>query len=162
MRARGTRGMSYIELLVALTIVSIVLVVSGALLVRLSRQAEEQSRRPVAVGGKTDLALEQLERDVRQAAAIASGENESGVRVLILDMSDGERVVWLAPGSSLVRARTPLGGETFTRDVAADVSLVEWTRRSPHVMDLRLRRKDENLRQRTVLLRNVDRVPSGT
>ena len=162
MRTIAARGMSYVEMLVALTIVSIVLIASGVLLVRLSRQAEEQSKRAVAVGGQSDRALDQLERDVRQAVVIASTVDASGRSALVLDMADGERVAWLLVGKSLQRQRTPLAAETFTREVASEVGLVEWTRRSTHLMDLRLRRSGEPLRQRTVLLRNVDRVPSAT
>ena len=150
--------MSFIEMLVALAIVAIVLLVAGELLVRLSRQVERQALRSPSVGGGADHALDQLEHDVREAALMQAVEAPGGVRGLVLDMTDGERITWILQKSSLLRRREPLGGKPAEREMVGAVSLMAWSRRSDHLMDLRLRREGETLRQRTVLLRNVDRV----
>ena len=154
---RRQGGMSYIEMLVALSIVTLVLIIAGAMLVQMSRQAETQGLRRQAVGGVTDLALDQLERDLREALHVTDASEEGGARELVIDAPDGERIRWKTDGASLSRRREMRDGKVFERVVASDLSLIDWRARSTHLFDVLLRRKDETLRQRTVLMRNLDR-----
>jgi type II secretory pathway pseudopilin PulG len=150
--------MSYVEMLVAITIVTIVLLVAGAMLVQLSRQAEQQASRAPVVGGMTDLALDQLEKDLREATSVdlAGG---AAVTTLSIDTVSGDKIKWTAEGSDVSRARVPAKGPATNRVVARDVAVSDWQRRSTHLFDIEMRRKNESVRQRTVLLRNVDREP---
>jgi hypothetical protein len=149
--------MSYIEMLVALSIVTLVLIVAGAMLVQMSRQAESQGLRQQAVGGVTDLALDRIEQDLREALHVRDGVDEGGARELVIDAPGGDRIRWKIDGGNLTRRREISLDATFDRVVATEVSLAEWRPRSTHLFDVLLRRTGETLRQRTVLLRNLDR-----
>lgn len=157
MRRARAAGMSYVEMLVALCILTLVLIVAGAMLVQMSRQAETHGLRQQALGGATDLALDRIEQDLREALHVGDGAEEGGPRVLVIEAPAGERIRWTIDGGNLMRRRESIDGEIFERVVATDVSLVDWRPRSTHLFDVLLRRTDETLRQRTILLRNLGR-----
>jgi len=156
---RGTRGVSLPEALVAALLVSIVLVAAGAMLsqigaARTARRKVAERRRPHGRRARPARA---------RAAGGREGDGRGGGREIELDLASGSHVIWRQDGPRLLRATlAPDVGhgrpaDPVERVVLDGLLLVDLRRRSQHLVEVALRRRDEPLRRRTVLLRNVAR-----
>ena len=153
----AARGFSIAEALVATLIVTIVLVAAGTVFSAIGKRADRESGRSPGVGGATDAALERLERDLVLAEGLPrrSGRLRADGRTLLLKMRDGSIVTWRQEGSLLLRGTEDERRRLIDKTIADRVLLLDLSPRGERLFDVALRRRQEPLRRRTVLLRNV-------
>lgn len=154
---RRARGFSLAEAVVASLLVAVVLLASAAVFTAIGRRTDSESARLPSVGGMTDVALDRLERDLVDAERLPAtfGPFERGRRVLILEMPSGGTVVWHQEGARLFRSATDDDHVLRDRAIVDRMLLVEFAERTERMLDVRLRRRQEPPRLRTVLLRNA-------
>ena len=94
MMRRNARGFSAVEALVATLLITIVLIAVGSAFSMIGRRADRENGRAPGIGGRTDVALERLERDLVLAARVTrSGSALEGATVVV-DLASGQRVKW--------------------------------------------------------------------
>ena len=154
---RGARGLSLAEVLVALLITTIVLLGAGAFFTAVGRQASREGGRSPGVGGPTDAALGRLERDLTMATSLPrhEGRVHADGQTLLLTLPDGTLVQWRQDGDRLVRAVMDDRRRFDEKRVLDRVLFVDLRTRSARLFEVGLRRKEEPVRRRTVLLRNL-------
>lgn len=160
---RSARGYSVAEMLVALLLVSVVLACAGIVFTAIGRRADREAGRSPGVGGMTDAVMERLERDLQLATELPSheGRHRAGPQSLLLRMPDESLVVWRQEGSRLLRGAEDERGRLRERPVLDALLVVNFSERTASLFDVVVRRRDEPLRRRTVLLRNVEPDDEG-
>ncbi len=163
MRLRDARGVSMVEALVAMLILTIVFIAVGSVFSSLGRRADREGSRAPGIGGPTEAAVERLERDLLMAERVKRGGSARDGAFLVIELASGSRVEWALLDERLLRSESDPGAdpevEPRARLVLDRVCLLELRSRGHGLVDLALRRGDEPLRARTVLLRNAD--PGG-
>jgi type II secretory pathway component PulJ len=159
---RPSHGFSLAEALVALVLTSIVLVAAGAFFAALGRHADREAGRSPGVGGPTDAAIARLERDLTLAESLPrrAGRRHADSRTLLLELQDGSVVAWTQDGSRLMRGVQDDRHRFDDKLVLDRLRFVDLRPRSERLFEIGLSRRDEPVRRRTVLLRNLDTGPS--
>lgn len=154
---RPARGFSIAETLVAMLLVSFVLVACGAIFTAIGKRTDAESGRSAGIGGMTDFALERMERDLVLATDLPDrfGRLRADGRTLLMTMPDESVVTWRQEGSKLLRGTTDDRRRLLERPVVDAMLLLDLSRRNEGLFEVALRRRQEPLRRRTILMRNV-------
>jgi hypothetical protein len=148
--------MSLAEMLVVVAITGMLVLGTATVLISLTRHAGIQAGRPPRVGGRTDVALEAIERDLQLARAIPADAGGLPAGFLLVERADGELVTWRQQGQHLLRGTVDEEHELHERTVADALLLFDAQRAGPRLVDVTLRRREEPVRRRSVLLRNLE------
>ena len=158
--------MSLVELMVAVALSGIVLVGGAGLLIRLLQQASTEVGREPAAGAPVDVAVQLVERDLRQARRLPRSDGRwlAGPTTLLLLLPDQQRVVYHRDGGRLLRL-TAMGeaAEYRQRLLLDHVLTAEYSRRDADAgtFDIWLRQEGGAVRHRVVLARNLGRDVVG-
>lgn len=162
--AADGRGMSLIELLVAVALSTVVLLGATFLLIALAKACDREMGRPPAAGGAVDLALTQVERDLRVATRVVPrhGEWSSRRGTLLLELPDGALAGYHSDGERFLRLVGRVDEPDLrVRTLLEDVAVADIDRQGGSSFDVWLRVRSGELRHRIVLARNLERPGSG-
>lgn len=159
-RSRHERGLSLLEVVIASAMSFIVLLAGGGLYLMLLRHCAHEVSREPAVGGRVDVALRQVERDVERARAFPRHHLDfhADRETLLLRLPQDQVVIYRRDGNRLMRrvCEDPLD-EGRERVLVEDVSVSEFRRLGTKMMEALLRKEEGDLRRVVVIARNLDR-----
>ena len=149
--------MSLLEMLVAITLATVVMVGALALIIDLQRSAQASVKSGASVGSAVDVAIEHVVHDVRAAADLLHhvDAHEASSTTLVLLMPSGEKVVYTLEREHLVRYNRLADREELQpRLLVEHVTLLDFTVEARTVR-VTLVGDGEPLRQASALLRNT-------
>lgn len=139
----GQRGTTLLELVVTMALVSLLLVIAGAMVVAVTTAWERIAADVPA--GDVSMALASLENDLLSCTAVPGPPGDWRGDALRLLRTDGSETTWrLLDAGYLERTHRSASGETILRqDLAESVLSWRWRVVAPGVIDVSVRRQGD-------------------